>query len=232
MLELKAETREITGKKVKKLRKTGYIPAVLYGHGVKSLSLMVDAKEFNRAFKEAGETSLLHLVLGGKKHNVLIHDLATGPLSGEILHVDFFEVKMDEKIKTKVPLVFVGESSAVKGEGGVLVKAMQEVELEALPQDLPKEIEVEISGLETFEDKIYIKDLKVSGSVKILADSEEMVAAVAPPRSEKELAELEQKPVGEVGEVPVVGEEEKAAATAVPAAEEQPTKEKQPAKEG
>ncbi|TSC53501.1 MAG: large subunit ribosomal protein L25 [Parcubacteria group bacterium LiPW_39] len=207
-------------------------PAVLYGHGIKSVNLSLNSQEFNRAFKEAGETSLLGLVIDGKKHNVLIHDLARDPLSGAILHVDFFEVKMDEKIKTKVPLVFIGDSPAVKTEGGVLIKALQEVELEALPQDLPKEIEVDISGLKAFEDKVRVKDLKVSGSAKILLDPEDMVAAVVPPRSDKELEELGQKPVEEVGEVKVVGEEEKVAAAPVaPATEERPVKEKPPAKE-
>lgn len=220
MLELEAQPREITGKKVKKLRKTGLTPAVLYGHGIKSVSLSLNTQEFIRVFKAAGETSLLQIAIGGKKHNVLIHDLARDPLSGEILHIDFFEVRMDEKIKTKVPLVFIGESPAVKGEGGVLIKALQEVELEALPQDLPKEIEVDISSLRAFEDKIYIKDLRVGGSAKILVDPEDMVVSVVPPRSDKELEELEQKPVEEVGEVKVAGEEEKKAEIP-PAGEEQ-----------
>lgn len=211
MMELKAELREITGRKVGKIRKTGLTPAILYGHNIKSMNLSVDAQGFSRLFKEAGETTLLNLSVGGKKHNVLIHDVARHPLSGEILHVDFFEVRMDEKIKTKVPLVFIGEAPAVKSEGGVLVKALQEVELEAFPQDLPKEIKVDISGLKTFEDKIHIKDLKLADGVRILVETNETVTFVAPPRSEKELEALEQKSVEEVGEIKVVGEEEKAA---------------------
>jgi large subunit ribosomal protein L25 len=213
ILELKAQAREITGKKVKSLRKTGFIPAVLYGHNVKSVPLSVDVKEFDRIFEQAGETSLVTLLLGSKKHNVLIHDLARHPLSGEIIHVDFFEVKMDQKIKTKVPLVFVGESEVVRTEGGILVKAIQEVEVEAFPQDLPKEIEVDISFLKTFQDKIYVRDLKVGKSVKVLAMPDEVVVLATPPRSEKELEELEAKPVEAVEEVKVVGEEEKAKET-------------------
>ncbi len=211
MLELKAEAREITGKKVKNLRNSGLIPAVLYGKGIDSVNISVSGKEMNKALKEAGETTLLSLKLGNKKHNVLIHDLTRDPLTSEITHVDFFEVRMDQKMKANVPLVFVGESLAVKADGGVLVKPLQEIELEALPQDLPKEISVDISALATFEDKIHVKDLKVAGSIKILSNPDEVVASVVPPRSEAELAELEQKPVSEVGEVKVVGEEEKAA---------------------
>lgn len=209
MLELKAETREIIGKKVKKLRQAGQIPAVLYGHGLKSLSLAVRAKEFNQIFNQTGETSLVTLMVGGEKHNVLIHDFERNPLTSEIMHVDFYEVKMDEKLKAKVPLVFIGESPAVKSEGGILLHGLSEVEVEALPQDLPKEISADISLLNTFEDKVRIKDLVMPAGVKILTEPEIIVAFVAPPRSEKELAELEVKPLEAPEEVKVVGEEEK-----------------------
>lgn len=214
MLELKAESRIILGKKVSSLRRTGFIPAVLYGHGKQSAPVAISAKEFDKIFKQAGETTLLSLVLGGQKRNVFIHDLAKDPISGQIIHVDFFEVKMDEKIKAKVPFVFIGESSAVKADGGVLVRAMQEIEVEALPQDLPKEIEVDITPLKTFEDKIRVVNLSLGSGIKILTSQDETIALVAPPRSDKELADLEAKPAETVAEVKVVGEEEKAAAGA------------------
>ncbi len=215
MFEIKAEPREILGKKVRSQRAAGVLPAVLYGRGFKSLSLSVEAKAFNRLFKQVGETTILNLVVGGEKHNVLIHELAQHPVSGEIIHVDFFEVRMDEKIKTKVPLVFVGESGAVKAEGGILVHPLKEIEIETLPKDLPKEITVDISVLATFEDRIIVAGLVVPPGVKILAASEETVAFVTPPRSDKEMEELEAKPPAEaVGEIKVVGEEEKAAAAA------------------
>jgi len=215
-LELKAEDRKVLGKKVNSLRRSGFIPAVLYGHGKKSVALTVNAKEFDNVFRQAGETSLVHLASGGKKHNVLIHDTERDVLSGQVTHIDFFEVKMDEKLKAKVPLVFMGEAPAVKAEGGVLVRALQEVEIEALPQDLPKEIVVDVSSLATFEDKVHVKDLKVDGSIKILTQGDETVALVTPPRSEKEMEELEAKPVeADLSEVKVVGEEEKAEAAAV-----------------
>jgi len=208
--EIKAEPRELVGKKVNSLRRSGMIPAVLYGHGKKAANLSVDAKDFLTIFKKAGETSLVELILGGKKLNVLIHDLARDPLTEKVIHIDFFEVRMDEKIKTKIPLVFVGESLAIKSDGGVLVRALQEVEIEALPKDLPKEITVDISSLNTFEDKLLVKDIVVGGSVKILADIDEVVALVAPPRSDKEMEGLEGKTVEAPEEVKVVGEEKKA----------------------
>lgn len=226
MLELKAEPRTLLGKKVKSLRQTGFIPAILYGHGKKPTAVAVAAKDFDKIFKAAGETTLLSLSLDNAKHNVFIHDTERDPLSGRIVHIDFFEVKMDEKIKTKVPFVFIGESPAVKADSGVLVRAKQEVEIEALPQDLPKEIVVDISTLKTFEDKIHIKDLALGSGIKILANPEETIVLVAPPRSEKELEELAVKPVETVAEVKVVGEEAKAAAATESEAAAAPAKEK------
>lgn len=196
------------------LRRAGSIPAVLYGHGRKPASVTVNARDFEKVFKQAGETTLLTLALDGKKHNVFIHDLEKDLLSGAVIHVDFFEVKMDERIKAKVPFVFTGESQAVKADGGVLVRAMQEIEIESLPQNLPKEITVDISSLKTFEDKIRISDLSLDKKIKILTNPEETVALVAPPRSDKEMADLEAKPAETAPEVKVVGEEEKAAAAA------------------
>ncbi len=224
MLELKAEPRTIFGKKVKSLRQAGFIPAVLYGHAKKPISVTVNAKEFDKTFKQAGETTLLSLVVGGSKRNVFIHDLEKDPLKGLVIHVDFFEVRMDEKIKAKVPFIFIGESPAVKADGGVLVHAMHEVEIEALPQNLPKEIAVDISSLKTFEDKIRVEDLAIGDNIKILTNFDETIVLVSPPRSDKEMEELEVKPAETVAEVKVVGEEEKAAAAASAEAEQEPAK--------
>lgn len=214
MLELKALPRTVRGRKTNKQRKAGQIPAVIYGHGVKSEPLYVNAKDFAKVYTEAGESSLITLEVGGKNRNVLIHDVARDPLSENFLHVDFYQVRMDEKIKAEVPLNFIGESLAVKAEAGVLVKNMQEVEIEALPKDLPHHIDVDISVLETFEDHIFVKNINVPEGVKIIAEENEIVASVIPPRSEEELAALEQKLEEKVEEVKVVGEEEKAAEAA------------------
>jgi len=214
MLELKARPRQELGKKTNKQRKAGSIPAVIYGHNVKSEPLYVEAKDFDKVYGEAGESTLVGLDLAGEKRNVLIHDVVRHALSDKILHVDFYQVKMDEKIKAKVPFMFIGEAPAVKSDGGVLVKNIQEVEVEALPQDLPHHLDVDISGLATFQDHILIKDLSVQGSIKVLAEADEIIASVQPPRSEEELAALEEKVEEKVEEVKVVGEEEKAAAEA------------------
>lgn len=221
MLEIKAKPRQDLGKKTNKQRKAGFIPAVIYGHGIKSEPIYVLVKDFGSIYKEAGESTLVGLEIEGKKRNVLIHDVARNPLSDDIIHIDFYQVRMDEKIKAKVPLVFVGESDAVKSEGGVLVKNIQEIEVEALPQDLPHHIEIDISPLKTFEDHIYIKDLSVSEKVKIFAGNDEVVVLVTPPRSEEELAELEHKVEVPPEEVKVVGEEEKKAEEESAAAQEE-----------
>jgi large subunit ribosomal protein L25 len=225
MLEIKANSRKEVGGNIDKLRKNGILPGVVYGHGLDSKPVSLSAKDFSKIYKEAGESTQVALDFDGEKKNVLISDVQYDSLSGEPIHVDFYQVRMDEKIQAGVPLVFIGESPAVKAEGGVLVKSIQEVEVEALPQDLPHHIEVDISKLVTFDNRICVKDLKVSGSAKILVQPDEIVASVSQPRSEEELAELEAKVETSTEEVKVVGEEEKAA-EAAQAAEEAAIEEK------
>jgi len=209
MLTLSAKIRKILGKKVKTLRKQGVIPAVLYGPKTKNLSLEINLKEFEKVYKEAGESSLVSLGIEGEKAKtiVLIHDVKKDPLTDQFLHVDFYQPSLKEETEAKVPLVFEGEPPAIKELGGTLVKSISEVEIKALPQNLPHEIKVEISSLKTFEDEILVKDLKVPEGVKILRKPEEIIASVLPPEKVEE--ELE-KPVEEkVEEVEKVGEKEK-----------------------
>ena len=187
------------------------MPAVLYGKGKKAVSLEIDHRDFRRALKEAGETTVVKLKIEGgtekgKEKNVLIYDVEKDPLTERFMHVDLYEVRMDEKMTAFVPLVFVGEAPAAKA-GGTLVKSRQEIEVKALPKDLPREIEINISGLETFEDRIFAKDIKTIEGVEILAAPEEVITLVAPPRKEEEVA---QAPAGEgeqpVGQIEEVGE--------------------------
>lgn len=205
-IEIKAENRKETGKKVKTLRDKGIIPAVVYGAGHKPVSIQVNAKEFNKTFQETGETTLLKLKIGDHSKNVLIHDIARDPVENNIIHIDFYEVKMDQQIKTEVSLVFEGEAPAVKNLGGILVKNLTEIKIEALPKDLPHEIKVDISKLETLESHIRIKDLVLPAGVKTLEETEETIVLVEPPRSEEELAKLEEKAEVKPEEVEVVTE--------------------------
>jgi large subunit ribosomal protein L25 len=212
MLELLAQLRSATGRQNKQIRKQGIIPAILYGHKVKNLLLSIKQKDFKKVYQKAGESALIKLDLergestaGKKERIVLIHSLDKDPVSDKIIHVDFYQVKMDEPITTEVPLVFNGKSLAVDREGGVLIKNFNSIEVKALPLDLPREIEVDISCLKTFDDNIYVKDLKIPARAEITAEDKEVVASVVPPRTKAELEELEEAPVEEIEQV----EEEK-----------------------
>ncbi len=219
-LTLNARIRDVFGKKLKSFRKKGLVPAVLYGPGVGNMALAVGLKEAERIYKEAGENTIVKLKIKDDKsseRNVLICDAARDTLGGQLVHLDFLQVRMDQVIKAAVPLEFAGESPAVKNENGILVKNIHEIEVEALPADLPREITVDISSLATFEDVILIRDLLVpgpegasSGKVKILAEPELVVAQVQPPRSEAELEALKEEVVEKVEEVKVEAEEKKA----------------------
>jgi len=200
-IELKAQVRDMAGNKLKTLREKGFVPAIVYGAGQKNTSIQIDYREFEKVFEEAGESTIIKLKIGESSKNVLIHDIAKDPVTDKFIHVDFLQIRMDKIITTVVHLVFEGESIAVKNLDGVLVKNITEVEVEALPKDLPRDIKVDISSLETFADRIKIKDLKLSEGVKVLDGPEEVLASVAAPRTQEELEELEEKPEEEVGEI-------------------------------
>jgi len=191
---LKARTRDVFGHKTKKGRKEGLIPAVVYGHAVKSQSLWIDAFNFSKILKIAGESTIIELnVDNKKKRNVIIYETQKDPVSEKFIHADFFQVRMDKEIETEVELVYIGESPAVKELGGVLIKNMDEVKVKCFPIDFPSEIKVDTAALKKFEDCIYIKDLKISSKIKVNLDPETVVALVSAPRSEEELEELEEK---------------------------------------
>lgn len=183
------------GRRVKALRRAGFLPAVIYGEGIASQAVSIPYKEFEKVWKEAGESTLVKLLLGedesrGKEYTVLIHDIKNDPLRGQALHADFYAVRMDKKIKVKVPLIFVGESPAVKNESGILVKVTQELEVEALPKDLPHEIRAELSLLDAINSRIQVKDLDLPKSARIDADPAEIIAIIEAPRTEEEVKEI------------------------------------------
>lgn len=197
MHQLKAQPRQEKGKKVKHLREKGLIPAVLYGQGMESWPIAVPYADFERAYREAGESSLVTLELDDKPYNVLIHDISRDPIKDKPIHADFYAVRMDREIRVSVPLAFVGESPAVENENGILIKVVQELEVEALPQNLPHELRADLSQLVALESRLMVADIPVPPGVHILAEPEEVVAIVEAPRSEEELKALEQAPVVE-----------------------------------
>jgi len=202
-MELTAQKREILGKRLKALRKQGFIPAEFYSREAENLHLSVLAKEFNKIFKEAGESAIIKLNMDGKKINALIHDVQKDSLTGAISHIDFYGIKMDEKIRVSIPLLFGGESLAVK-EGGVLIKAIHELEIEALPVDLSHHIEVDLGKLAVIGDSILVKDLNVGKGVKIMINAETVIATVVEQKVEEEVA-----PVVNIEDVKVETEEKK-----------------------
>jgi len=207
MISLKAKNRKELGKKVKDLRKEGKIPAVLYGPKIENISIEIDSKEFGKVFQEAGESSLIELQLDQKKYLVLIYDVESDPVSMEPIHIDFYQPKLDEEIEAGITIIFEGEAPAVRDLGGTLVKNMHELEVRALPQNLPHEIRVSLENLKTFEDNILVKDLVLPANVKVLKELDETVAFVAEPEKVEE--ELE-KPIEEkVEEVKKVEKPEK-----------------------
>ena len=195
MLSLKAKSRKLLGRKVKQLRKKSLIPAIVYGHNIKSSPIEVKNEAFKKILGEGGESSLVNLEIDDKKPiSVLIHDLSYHPLTSEIIHVDFYQVKAHEKLTAEIEFKFVGESPAVKNLGGILVTPFKRVKVECLPQDLVHEIEVDLSRLINYGDEIKIKDLKISKKIKILEGLEIVVANVEEPRKEEEVAKPEVTP--------------------------------------
>lgn len=207
MLILSAKIRKQLGKKVKNLREKGILPAVLYGPKTKPVSLEIDLKEFDKLFKEAGESSLISLKVEGegkKKEDylVLIHQIKKDPLALKPIHVDFYQPDLEKEVTVTMPIIFSGEAPAVKDLGGTLVKNISEVGVRAKPQSLPKEIVVNTESLKTFEDHILIKDLKLPEGVRILKDPEEIIALVSlPEKVEEELKKPIEEKVEEVEKV-------------------------------
>jgi large subunit ribosomal protein L25 len=202
MQTISAKIRKEIGKKVEKLRSQGILPAVLYGPKTETLSLEVNEKDFEKIFHEAGESSLVSLEVDKKKFLVLIHAIEIDAISKKTIHVDFYQPRLDEEISAEVPLVFIGEAGAVKDLGGTLIKNIHEVEVKALPQNLPHEIKVDLEKLKALGDSILIKDLVIPQGVKIMKGPDEMVALVSQKvKVEEELSKPVEEKVEEVGKV-------------------------------
>ena len=195
---LAAEHREVTGKAVNRLRQAGRLPAVVYGHGVESSNVSVDAHEFEILRRHTGPNTLVDLSVDGKKPKpVLINGVQLHPVNRRTLHLDLFLVRMTEELTVDVPLVPTGESLAVTQLGGTLLHVTETVKVRALPDHLPQSIEYAIDPLVDFDTTLYVRDLVVPSDVTLLADPDEIVAKVQAPRVEVE-------------EVPVVAEGEAA----------------------
>lgn len=189
---LAAERRSITGKAVQRLRRAGRLPAVVYGRGVDSEALTIDAREFDDLRRHAGPNVLVDLrVAGSKARPVLVHSVAVHPVTRRPIHADLFAVRMTEEMIVDVPLVAVGTSIAVDQHGGTLLHGLESVRVRALPAHLPQAIEFDVSGLVDFEGSIHVRDLAIPGDATLLTDGDELVARVQAPRVEAEEAPAE-----------------------------------------
>lgn len=196
-INLNAKIRDISGRKVKKLRAEGLIPVIMYGHDVEPKMMTVDKKEFNHIYQEAGGSTMVELNIENNKEpvNILIHQVDFHPQTDEIVHTDFIQVKLTEKIKAEIPIILIGDDVApvVKEKEGSIVISKQQIEVEAFPQDLIHEITLDVSYLTDFEQSIHVKDLDISNKITILDDLEDIIVYIQEPRSEEELAELEEE---------------------------------------
>lgn len=214
-IELVADKRTLSGKKNRVLRAAGKVPAVVYGHVVKNESLELDGKTIERVYRHASGNKIVALkIADGKAKNVLIHDVQHNSARGDITHVDFYVVKMNEALRAEIPVHYTGESNAVFQGEGTLVKNVETVEVECLPGDLPDFIEVDIAVLDDFDKTITLADLLIPAGVKLVGeDLTTLVAKVEPPRTDEEMAELDETveavlPEGVAEEAPVVVSEE------------------------
>ena len=193
-IQLSAQARKKMGKKNNSLQREGLIPGILYGRKITNQLVKVDKRDFEEVFKKAGESTLVDLGIDDQeKVKILIHEVQKDPVTGEYIHIDFYQIRKGEKITTKVALDFIGESPAVKNEDGVIIKNYTELEIKCLPKDLIHDIKVDLSKLEKLEDAIRIKDLDIPKEIEILADEENTITTVAPPRTAEEIEELEEK---------------------------------------
>ena len=208
-ITLEAEQRTVLGKKVKALRREGKLPAVIYGKGVDPLPITLDARDVRITLAEIGANTLITIKIDGEDHLALVRDLQREVISRGLLHVDFQAVSLEESISTTVPVAVEGEAPAVSEYNALLVTELEELEIEAKAKDLPDRITVDVTGLTEIGDNILIRDLMISGDVRILNDPDEIVIVVAAPTvleieiEEEEEAEL----LEELPEAELLGEE-------------------------
>jgi large subunit ribosomal protein L25 len=192
---IEAVAREIKGRKVKALRRQGLIPANIFGKKTDSVAIHVKAADFIRLFSEVGETTLVDIKIEAENspRPVLIVNVQHHPVTSAPIHIDFHQVSLKEKVTANIPVEIIGESPAVKDLGGVLLTALNEIEVEALPTDLPEKIEVDISHLSAIGDSIAVKDIKVdSNKITVVTGADETVVNIQEPAAEEETADQEE----------------------------------------
>jgi large subunit ribosomal protein L25 len=208
-IELKAESRTLAGRHVKKLRAQGYVPAVVYGSQVETKPIQVEGKVLHKVLAKAGGNTLISLQIGDAEPVLtLAREVQRDIIRHNVLHVDFYQVVMTERIAAQVPLVLTGEAPAVE-HGGVLVHGLNTVEVQCLPADLPSVIEVDLSPLAEFNDFVSVADLEVPSSITVLSDLESVIARIEAPRIVEEEVEVVEEEVEVAAEPELVGRVER-----------------------
>lgn len=208
-MDLNVQSREVTGKEVKLLRQKGIIPLHLYGHGITSLALQANAGELQKAMGRVGTTSLLGLLIDNstKPLNVVVREIQHDPMNGKLLHVDLYQVSMEEKIKMEVSIRFTGEAPALKSSENQLVQELETLDIECLPAQIPASIALDISSLTEAGKQLFVKDIKQDANVLILTNPEQLIVMIA----ERAAAKPEEKKeaVKPEADAPVTGAETK-----------------------
>lgn len=205
-VELKVSPREVLGKKVKALRRGGVIPANVYGHALESVAIQISKDDLVHLLHSAGRNEIVYLRLDGEEARpTFLRQIQRNPVTDAILHVDFYQISLKEKVRMDVRLVVVGTAPAEQTHGGTLLHSVDRIAVEGLPTEIPSVIEVDVSGLDEIDAAIHVRELNVPDEITVLSDPDQVVAKVAPPQVEKEPEEeVAELPEGEVpeGEVP------------------------------
>lgn len=208
-IEIRAGKRQVLGKKVRTLRRTGMVPAHLFGRDMDSQPLQVDALTLQRVLAMVGKSRLVSLMIDGESEprNVLVKEVQRDCMGDQIIHVDFYQVRMTDKLKVEVPIDVTGEAPAVRAKLGVLMQSMRFLPIECLPTEIPKSVQVDVSGLIKLDDGIYVKDLKLKDGITVLADPDELVVKVSAVKVAREEAPKAAEAIAEVAKAPAEGGE-------------------------
>jgi large subunit ribosomal protein L25 len=218
-ITLSAGKRAVTGKHVKRLRKEGWVPGVMYGHGFESVALQFEERNLTRLLSRVGGSQLIQIDVEGTKEPemALVRDVQRDPIRGSVLHVDFYRVQMTERLTAEIPLVMEGESPIIGRHEGILLQGLSTIEVECLPGDLVDAIAVDLADLLEVDDSIHVRDLAIPSGIDVLTDPDELIVRVAPLAEEEVIEEIVEEELLPGEEVEGIaegeeGEEEEAAA--------------------
>ncbi|MDI6695080.1 MAG: 50S ribosomal protein L25 [Anaerolineales bacterium] len=188
---LQANRREVVGKQVRALRRQGLLPAVIYGHHIQPINIVLDAHEAGLVLPRLSSSQLVVVEVNGERHNALVREKQRHPVTDALIHVDFHAVSMTEKLRVMVSIEFVGEAPAVKNFNGIVVPSKEELEIECLPDDLPNRIVVDLGELAEIGDAIHVRDISLPPRVTVLEDPDEVIVVITAPITEAELEAAE-----------------------------------------